>query len=117
MKRILLLFTILLFATNINAQSNTKVYTQKVVNQNEFLEVFVNTKGKIIVNGKKINSTELENRLTVLQEKNGVVRYFQSKVEKKSVLKQHKNIMALVKKYKRPINFYTDKTFTKEIIW
>ena len=117
MKRILLLFTILLFATNINAQSSSKVSTQKTVNQKEFIEVFVNAKGKIFVNGKKVKPVELEKQFAALQEKNGVVHYFKSKIEKKSVIKQNKYIMELLKKYKRPVTFYTDKNFTTAIIW
>lgn len=111
MKRILLLFTILLLATNLHAQSSSKV------NQKEVLEVFVNKKGKVYVNGKKTNSKDLEKKLATLQEKNGVVHYFRAKVDKKSVTEKHALIMDLVKKYKRPTSFFTDKNFTTKIIW
>ena len=51
MKKILLLFTLLLFAVNTNAQSTTKVHKQNTVNQKEFIQVYMNNKGKVFVNG------------------------------------------------------------------
>ena len=116
MKQIFLLFTILLFAANTNAQSSSKVNIQKTVNQKESIQVVVNTKGKVFINGKKTSLKKLEEQLTTLQEKNGVVHYFKSDIGKKTMM-SHKKIMALITKYKRPIHFFTDKSFTTEIIW
>ena len=67
--------------------------------------------------GKKITLKKLEEKLVALQKKNGVIHYSKSISKKKSLVKVSTQIMDLIIKYKRPIKFYTDKSFSKEIIW
>lgn len=117
MKKILLLFALLLFAVNTNAQSTTKVHKQNTVNQKEFIQVYMNNKGKVFVNGKKTDLKNLEEKLQTLQKRNGVIHYSKSEIKKKPLAKKNVQIMELFAKYKRSIRFYTDKSFSKEIIW
>jgi biopolymer transport protein ExbD len=116
MKRILLVLTILFFAANINAQSVQKTYTQKKVNQKEFIQLSILKTGKILVNNRKVTQKELEIKLKTLKQKNGIVHFYQSPSVKKSFLKKNLEIIKLISKNKLPMKQYKDKNFTKEFL-
>ncbi len=114
MKRILLIITVLFFAANTNAQSKQKVYKQKTVNQEEYIQVYVDAKAKVFVAGEKITLKDLEQKLITIQKKNGIIHYATEQVKKKSVTKKISEVMSLIIKYQLPVKFYKDKSFTIE---
>ncbi len=111
MKRILLLFTILFFAYNTNAQSVKKTELKK-----EFIQLAILKTGKIFTNGKKTNLKELDATFKFLKQKKGVIHFYQSPSVKKSFLKTNIEVLKLITKHKLSIKQFKDKNFTKELL-
>jgi biopolymer transport protein ExbD len=112
MKRFLFVFALTLCSLNSFAQSNP-IQTSSV-QQTPSLEIFVNEKGKIYVDGKKVSITELDQQLADLKKNNGFVKFAKEKITKKSAYEKLTEATKLFSKYQRVVKLYTDKTFTKE---
>lgn len=108
MKRILLLFTILFFAYNTNAQSVKKTEAKKEVIQVAFLK-----NGIIHIDGKNITEKEFELKLKNLKQKKGIIHFYQTPKIRQAYLKKNIDLIQLIKKYKLPMKAYTDRNFTR----
>ncbi len=113
MNRFFTFLIVLFFTTIIAAQSSQKAS----INKKEFLQLYIDKKGKIIENNQEISFKTLKNKLLVLKQKNGVVHLAHFKTSKKSVIREHTKVMDLISNYKISIRPFTDKNFLKEIIW
>lgn len=113
MKRILFILLLALFSFQLNAQSDS--FQIKGVDQTQYLEVFINAKGKLFVDGKKTNLKNFDKALADLKERKGYVRIAREGSYSKKVAATQKKVSALIFKYKRVSRAYSDKTFTKTV--
>ena len=119
MKQILFILALSFFTLNSFAQvtkGSAGIDINKA-NKNEVLKVFLDAKGKIFVDGKKISLKKLDKKLIDLTTKNGVVYYSRASVRNNKTTETSKKITDAIRSYKRPIKFFTDNTFSKEITW
>lgn len=119
MKRILFILALSFFSLNSFSQvtkGSIGIDINKA-NKNEILKVFLDAKGKIFVDGKKMSLKKLDRKLTELEAKNGIVYYSRANVKNEKVTETSKKITDAIRNHKRPIQFYTNSTFSKEIIW
>lgn len=96
------------FTTIVSAQTSEK--------KKNVLEIFVNNNGEIILKDKNVTMQKLEREIKRISRKKGVIHY--SRVFKGNKVKETSSkVIQLIAKYKLPIKYYTDKTFTKIADW
>lgn len=83
---------------------------QSHIKNEESIQVYVDKKGQITLNGNRVSLTELEEALILLKSKNGVVHYSRANVSNDPP-RESMQVLELVVKYELPIKFFTDKTF------
>jgi len=117
MKRIVFILALALFSFQSYAQSTGIPLKKPVkIDQTQYLEVFINAKGKIYVNGKKTKLKDVDPLLSDLKQKNGYVRLArEGKNNSKKGMTALDEVSKLIKKYGRMIRIYSDKNFTKEV--
>jgi biopolymer transport protein ExbD len=114
MKRIIFILALALFSMNSYGQST--VTPQKVqIDETQFVQLVINTKGKIYVDGKKTSIKNLDKILSDLKKKNGLVKMARDGEYNKKVAATSKEVSALMRKHKIMVKPYVDKTFTKEL--
>lgn len=119
MKRILFILALSFFSLNSFSQvtkGSVGININKA-NKNEVLKVFLDVKGKIFVDGKKMSLKKLDKKLIELKAKNGIVYYSRINTKNEKVIEISKKITDAIRNHKRPIQFFTDNTFSKEIVW
>ncbi len=111
MKKTLILFTLLFaFTMNIDAQSNT------IQEKNNIIKVYVDARGKIFVNDKKVSLRRLSKQLE--KEKKGrVTVHFSSVHNQKKSTEAGTKVLRLISKHQFSIKTFTDKSFTKLAEW
>ena len=115
MKRIFFILAIALFSFNSFAQSNYPKTQTVNIDQSKYLQVFINTKGKLIVDGKKMSLKTLDKKLAELKKNNGYVQLAREGGYNKKVATTNKEVIELFRKHGRMVKTYLDKSFSKEM--
>lgn len=115
MKRIVFILALALFSFHSYAQSTASPKPSTAVDQTQYLQVFINAKGKIYVDGEKTRLKDFEQLLSDLKKRNGYIRLAKEGKYTKKTLATSQKVSQLIKKYGRGIRTYTDNTFTKEL--
>lgn len=92
--------------------SNHLGFTQ--INNIEFeesIEVYINKKGKILADNKKVNIKELDQILKDLKKKKGTLKLAQASLKLNKVQKTNAELSKLINKYKITVELYTDNSF------
>jgi biopolymer transport protein ExbD len=116
MKRIVFILALALFSFNSYAQSNYPKTQTTNIDKTQYLQVFVNAKGKLFVDGKKMSLKNLDKKLAVLSKNNGYIQLAREGGYNSKVAATNKKVVELFRKHGRMVKTYTDKTFTKEIL-
>lgn len=83
----------------------------KSIDFNESIEVYINKKGKILVDNKKINIKELDLLLKDLKKKKGTLKLAQASLKLNKVQKTNAELSKLINKHKIKVELYTDNSF------
>lgn len=119
MKRILFVLAIALFSIDASSQvfkPERRKLEKTATTQSQTIELYINGRGKIYVNNKKTSVKKLEEILTQLEANNGVVKFARDNSSTKATEKS-REVSKLISKYKRRVEYFTDKTFSKQITW
>lgn len=117
MKRILLLIFLSLGAISSFAQESSDSSQVNTINQNESVEVYINKKGKIIVDGKKTTLKKLDEVLAEIKSKNGIVKLAKASLKIQKVQEANTAVSKLIEKHKTAVKIYTDSSFNKLFLY
>jgi len=118
MKRLLFVLALTIFSLTSFAQSGTNVTQVTADDQSQSVEIFVNKKGKIQLNGKKISLNKLEKQLLELKKGKGSVKFAAESTSNKSARdKAVGELSKLFKKYGLEVKVFTDKSFKKPLLF
>lgn len=93
-----------------NSEGADKTASQQISDVDP-IKIYVNKKGKIFANEKKITLTDLDQTLAMQKEKNGGVYYSRANTAGEPPA-ESMQVIKLVIKHKLPIRFFTDRSFT-----
>ena len=115
-KAVLYTAIVLVSIIGCNAQTNKEKNRNEQVqlNEKDVIKIYVNKNGLITANGNHIALPELDKELEELKNKNGTVYYSRDDIANNSPEESMK-VMELIVKYKLPMKFYTDQTFTTPV--
>lgn len=115
MKRIVFILALVLFSFQGYAQSTPSNFQVKGVDQTQYAQVLINTKGKLFVNGEKMNIKKFDKAMANLKERKGYMRLAREGKYNKKVASTLKKVSEVMRKYGRISRTYSDKTFTKTV--
>lgn len=106
LKKILFCIT---FATLMFSCSNS----YELEKEDNIIKVYISDNSEIFSNGIQVNSTDFENQIKELANSNGKIFYCR---ESNTTTSSNRSLeaMDIILKYKLPITYYKDKTFTEE---
>lgn len=114
MKRIFFVLTLSIFTFNSFAATQKTVQISETLQQQSSIELYIDAKGKVFVNGKKISIKKLEKTLIEIKNKKGLVKFANAKNNSKMAGKRLE-VMKLLRKHQIGVEVYTDNTYSKVI--
>lgn len=115
MKRIIFIFLLLLGSYGSFAQINPSTSQANSISTSTTLEVSINKKGKILVDGKKVSVEDLDKLIKELKSKKGVLKFAKTNSKNKKAKKANTEFLKLIRKHRVTLKLYTNDTFTKEL--
>jgi len=97
--------------TQVSTDSKKETMEQAQYNLDEVLKIYVNDQGEITSNGDQTSLEELDTLLKAVKDKNGVVYYSRGNIAGEPPANAME-VIKLIVKYKLPLKFFTDQTFT-----
>ena len=85
-----------------------------MLNDTNTIKVYVDKTGKITAGGNPTDLVSLDSAFSKLKKTKGTVYYSRDQVQGDAPA-ESKRIIELVAKYRLPVKFFTDKTFTQDV--
>jgi biopolymer transport protein ExbD len=114
MNRIIFVLTLSIFSIHSFAATQKLSHVHQSFQQQANIELFIDAKGKVFVDGKKISMNKLEKILIEIKDKKGLVKFAND--EKNTKMKGNRlEVMKLLRKCQISVEVYSDNTFSKVI--
>lgn len=113
MKKFLLALVLSVVSISMYSQTNKNLPKAYEINENHTIEVFINKRGKITVDNKKISLKDLDKIIADIREKRGVVKFAKEYAPSEKFSESNLALQKALRKYQPIVKTYTDKTFSK----
>ena len=114
MKRILFVLTLSIFSLNSFAASQVAIQPKEISQQKASIELYIDAKGRVYVNGKKMSSKKIEKMLIDIKSKKGIVK-FAIENKHREMTSKGLEVVKLFRKHEISVEVFTDKTFSKQL--